>query len=670
MRKELVLLAGTTETKKTLRSQLKSIFGDVVTIHSYAVEEHLPKTLTDQLIIYSSYLIEEEVKEIVRTNCKVIVANRTINYEYIDQLLSIPEGVNVLYVNDFLETAQDSIRTLKALGMNHVNYFPYHPENEHVPSNIYAAITPGEMELIPAHIHRKMNIGVRLIDIYTIFKIVEHFQLPNSISMEFADRYTKKIIDLTKKLSNESQKASTLNRYLKRVVDGVNDGILAFGKDGKITVFNEELERLLGISSRFAIGKPLNRVLNDLALMRFLSRKDEESNEYFTIKQTPYMVHRFFMKAENTIVATFKNVDETIDMEKARRVALQKKGYVSKYTFASILGKSRLIEETKEIAFRLAKTEAPILIVGENGTGKELFAHAIHQASSRVNNPFVAINFSALPEDLLESELFGYEDGAFTGAKKGGKKGLFEQADGGTIFLDEIGDISVKLQARLLRVLQEMEVRKIGGEKNIPINVRVIAATNKNLPDMIENGQFREDLYHRLKVLYLKIPPLRDRIDDIPFFIQAFLEQFSVNEQQRILDEHLLYFFKKQPWKGNVRELKNVLQYMVAVANGEPLREEHLPTDFSFEEKEKDEVRILNPELEFVLKGIYELYQNNSGISRLKLVEWSRLHSHPLTEQQLRTKMSKLAELGFISIGRGRAGTDITQKTVFYFRNQ
>ncbi|TXC89513.1 AAA family ATPase [Metabacillus litoralis] len=668
MKRELVLLAGTTETKRTLTNQLQSIFGELVRIKSYATEESLPVSLSNQLVVYSSYLIKEEVKNVVQQSCKVIIANRTINYEFIDQLLSVAEGTDVLYVNDFLETAHDSIRTLKALGINHVTYTPYHP-GDPIPSHINVAITPGELALVPSHIDQKINLGVRLIDIHTIFKIVDYFELPDSISTELADRYTKEIIDLTKKLSNASQKASTLNRYLMRVVDGVNDGILAVNSVGHITVFNEILERLTGLSHEFAVGKTLNAAFKNVELIRFLTKKDIEAKEYFTIKHSPYMVHRFYIKSEKTVVATFKNIDETLDMEKARRSDLQKKGYVSKYTFDHILGKSKVMKETKKIAFQLAKTEAPILIYGENGTGKELFAHAIHQASSRINSPFVAINCSALSEDLLESELFGYEEGAFTGAKKGGKKGVFEQSDGGTIFLDEIGDISIKLQARLLRVLQEMEIRRIGGDKNIPINVRVLVATNKNLVKMIEVGEFREDLYHRIKVLYLKVPPLRERIEDIPLLISAFLEQLSSTDSVPTLETYLYPLFQKHQWKGNIRELKNVLQYMVAVSGGVPLTEEHLPTDFQIEKcigKKQDDQ--LTSAMQFVLSSILELHHEGTGISRKKIVEWTKENGEALSEQQVRTIMRKLAELGFIVIQRGRGGTELTTKALDYMK--
>ena len=210
-------------------------------------------------------------------------------------------------------------------------------------------------------------------------------------------------------------------------------------------------------------------------------------------------------------------------MENIVRTNLMKRGHTSKYDFSNIIGKSKKITETKEIARKLARSNSTLLLIGESGTGKELFAHAIHKASNKQHGPFVAVNFAALPENLLESELFGYEEGAFTGARKGGHAGLFEQAHKGTIFLDEIGDASMKIQARLLRVLQEKEVLRIGGTKIIPIDVRIIAATNKNLEDLVSAGKFREDLFYRLKVLPIRIPPLRERKEDIPLLIEKML---------------------------------------------------------------------------------------------------------------------------------------------------
>ncbi|WP_162785291.1 sigma 54-interacting transcriptional regulator [Bacillus sp. P14.5] len=296
------------------------------------------------------------------------------------------------------------------------------------------------------------------------------------------------------------------------------------------------------------------------------------------------MVFRFRMNDEAVTVATFKDFDETLEMEKARKQELQKKGYIAKYSFSSILGSSPIIQETKRIAAKLAKTGLPILIHGETGTGKELFSSAIHNASSRKHDPFLAINCGALPDDLLESELFGYEEGAFTGAVKGGKKGVFEQADGGTLFLDEIGDINLKLQARLLRVLEEMEVRRIGGNKNISVDVRIISATNKNLEELVEAGTFREDLYHRLKVLNLSLPSLRERQGDIKILTDTFILQ--ENGSNKKISSEVLSILENVKWKGNIRELKNTIMYMLAVSEESILTTRDLPKSGSFKRSE------------------------------------------------------------------------------------
>lgn len=661
MKKELILLAGTKETRRALAYQLDQILGKYVKIHSYSSEERLPKRISNQLVIYSSYLIHDEVKHVIEPSCHIIISHRTINYEYIDLLFEISHGTSVLYVNDFPETVNESIQTLKRLGIDHINYIPYFPGRE-IPKDIDIAVTPGELELVPETITKKINIGVRLIDINTVIKIADYFELPEELSVSITDKYTRKIINLSRKLSTLKQEAVTLNQYLKRVVDGVNDGILAFDVSGSITVFNEALEKMTGIDSEYAVGKHVNQVFKNIELLRFLL-KDSEYQQPFTVRQVNVMVHRFPIKSEETIVVTFKDMDETIEMEKAVKLELQKKGYVSKYTFKSILGVSQIIHETIHIAKKLAKTDLPILIQGESGTGKELFASAIHAESKRNNAPFLGINCNALPEELLESELFGYEEGAFTGARKGGKKGLFEQADGGTLFLDEIGDISMKLQARLLRVLQEWEVRKIGGNKNIPINVRIIAATNKDLKEMIEKGQFREDLYHRLKVLFLSLPALRHRREDIPLLIEAFIDQS--HKPKAKVDSNVINHLAQMNWNGNIRELKNTIQYMLAVSEGDYITLHDLPIDqhqLSSPVSTKKIGHQINTELMFLLKLINDLNETGQAASRKKLCELSTHSQTTLTEQQVRLRIKELEKAGFVVIHKGRFGTQITER--------
>lgn len=663
LKRELVLLAGTRETYKALVEQLESMLGQFVRIRGYASEEGLPPLIEDTLIVYSSYLIHDEVKDVIAPTCKVIVAHRTINYQYIDSLFEIPNGTSVLYVNDFPESAKDSIETLNRLGINHLQYIPYSPGNE-FPYDIKIAVTPGELNLTPSHIPVKINLGVRLIDIHTIMDIVNHFGLPEKVRVDITDKYTGRIIELSKKHSTLKQEAVKLNQYLKRVVDGVNDGILAFNSSGTISVFNEALEKMTGISSNYGLKKKLSQAFKNIELLQFLLKGKSEDQEAFTVRQTNVMVHRFPIKHEDTIVATFKNMDETIEMDKRIKQDLQRKGYISKYTFQSILGQSAILQNTIRIARKLAPSDLPILIQGESGTGKELFAGAIHTGSSRKNAPFLGINCNAISEELLESELFGYEEGSFTGARKGGKKGVFEQADGGTLFLDEIGDISMKLQARLLRVLEESEIRRIGGNKNIPINVRVIAATNRPLNEMINNGLFREDLYHRLKVLSLSLPSLRQRREDIPLLIQAFITQ-SHNPLATI-NQGTLEKMSKMEWKGNIRELKNTVQYMLVVSDGDVITSSDLPSDMrkGIDDHSIHEFigKVKSTEQIFLLKSIAELNEKGVPASRKKLSALTLETLNPLSEQQVRHRLKEMEQLGYIIIRQGRAGTHITER--------
>ncbi|MDQ0338348.1 PAS domain S-box-containing protein [Caldalkalibacillus uzonensis] len=244
--------------------------------------------------------------------------------------------------------------------------------------------------------------------------------------------------------------------------------------------------------------------------------------------------------------------------------------------FSQIKGKSRTIQEAIQMAMKVAKTEATVLITGESGVGKELFARAIHEASLRHDQPFVPINCGAIPPALFESELFGYEAGAFTGASKEGKKGKIELASGGTLFLDEVGELPMDMQVKLLRVLQEQEVYRIGATKPLPVNIRVLAATNRNLEQMAAEGTFREDLYYRLNVVSLSIPPLRDRLEDIPELVQMFINEFAAKYQKPIpsLDSQVMALFLQYHWPGNIRQLRNVVERLIILTDGQEIKEE------------------------------------------------------------------------------------------------
>jgi transcriptional regulator with PAS, ATPase and Fis domain len=273
------------------------------------------------------------------------------------------------------------------------------------------------------------------------------------------------------------------------------------------------------------------------------------------------------------IVATLQELRRLQDIEHKTRQEMASRGRVAKYTFLDIETRSPQMQRALEEAKRFACFDSTILIQGETGVGKEYFAHAIHQAGIRRKGPFVAVNCAAIPENILESELFGYSEGAFTGAKKGGKMGLFEQAHGGTIFLDEIGEMSELLQARLLRVLQEHEVYRLGDDRIIPVNIRVIAATNRDLQRMVRERRFREDLYYRLDVLTLDIPPLRERTEDIAYFVRNFIREFSSQYRTAVdrIEPQAMELLAGYDWPGNIRELHNVVGRLTALSLGKSI---------------------------------------------------------------------------------------------------
>ncbi|NPV28009.1 MAG: sigma 54-interacting transcriptional regulator [Firmicutes bacterium] len=359
---------------------------------------------------------------------------------------------------------------------------------------------------------------------------------------------------------------SELNERLKAILNLTQEGIISTDSAGKINLINPTAERLLGLD-RTVIGQHINEALPK-ELINILNSSVGVSRQIVSTPRGQIVVKSTPISVEEDVVgtvATFNDVTEVQMLEYKIRKELFAKGLVAQYSFDDIIGLSEPLLRVISEARHYSPSDATVLITGESGTGKELFAHSIHRASHRQEGPFVAINCAALPENLLESELFGYEEGAFTGARKGGKPGLFELAHNGTLFLDEIGEMPYQLQARLLRALQNKVVRRIGGERLIPVNVRIVAATNSDLLELVKQGLFRKDLYFRLDVLRLKIPPLRNRLSDIPYLLDHFIKKISAKYNKRVpglsktLTRHLMLY----NWPGNVRELENFVEKYV-----------------------------------------------------------------------------------------------------------
>ena len=357
----------------------------------------------------------------------------------------------------------------------------------------------------------------------------------------------------------------TQSKMYQAVLDFTHDAILAIDENGRIQVLNPPAERIMGCRAADSVGQPVEAVLPNTLLPDVLESGEKQLDQIMQIHQTLCNTNRIPILVDGQrrgVVATFQDVKQLQNSEQKIRLKLHEKGLVAKYAFNDILGDSPAIRSTIQIARSYAASRASVLILGETGTGKELFAQSIHNASDRRDGPFVAINCAAVSNSLLESELFGYEAGSFTGASRGGREGVFELAHGGTLFLDEIGEIPRETQVELLRVLQEKEIRRVGGSRVIPVDVRIIAATNKDLLQETVEGRFREDLYYRLDVLDLKLPPLRERGDDVKILGLHLFRQLPGGKDP-IMQSQFLYLLEQAgpyQWYGNIRELQNFVE--------------------------------------------------------------------------------------------------------------
>ncbi|MCL6638469.1 MAG: sigma 54-interacting transcriptional regulator [Firmicutes bacterium] len=380
----------------------------------------------------------------------------------------------------------------------------------------------------------------------------------------------RRALELVQGIRRDQQR----NERFRSVLELTNDGILILDENNRLSFMNPAAEKLLNMEAGTVLGRHVKELRENFPLgTLFASKKMAEAfkevgRKSFWVNSMPINIK----DKELGQVVIFQSADRIQVLEQNIRRQLFKKGLVAKHTFSDLIGSSALLLDTIARAKKFAAANATVLICGESGTGKELFAQSIHNASARRLGPFVAVNCAALPENLLESELFGYEEGAFTGAKKGGKSGLFEIAHGGTIFLDEIGEISLPVQARLLRVLQEREIMRIGSDRVIPVDVRIIAATNFELSIAVKEGKFRSDLYHRLEILNLETPPLRHRKEDIELLANHFVSQFSTLERKPVppLTRTAMQKLEKYDWPGNVRELQNIVQkYVLLIEEGQ-----------------------------------------------------------------------------------------------------
>jgi len=405
------------------------------------------------------------------------------------------------------------------------------------------------------------------------------FANPHTLGMVVAAAYA---IENQLRLHKATSKLYMAYKYSNTLMESMSDGIISIDNSGHITQINAIGGRILGVNPEDCIGRKAEEVFQGLLPMQEVVKTGHGYEDKEIILDRP-SGRRHFTSTTKPLLDDQGNIIGAVatlrEIKTVRELVSRMSGAQAQFTFQDIIGVSQPMQEAIGMAKVAADSISTVLLQGESGTGKELFAQAIHNASGRCKGPFVAINCAAMPRDLIESELFGYDEGAFTGAKKGGRPGKFEMANGGTLFLDEIGDMSLETQVKLLRVLQEKQVTRVGGHKVIPVDIRVIAATHRDLAGAVAKGDFRLDLFYRLNVICIKIPPLRERGDDLFLLARHLASKVAARLGKEIngISPGFLARVKAYSWPGNVRELENAIERAVNLAGDGGLQEKYLP---------------------------------------------------------------------------------------------
>lgn len=629
------------KTVDEIVSNVQYVFDDFFKITTCFMNEISENELIDGdvfLILYQSRL--HHVKNHVKNPENIIVLQRAPQKRFYDRIKEIPSGANVLIVNDSDESTLQTEMNLYEIGINDLNFIPF-LKSESISLNKFEyAITPGEMSCVPPLIKNVIDIGDRYIEPSIFIKIIQILRADNEKITANLIKYMDLIVESRDDVNSKYISEYLKNAMIKKVIQSLSEAVILTDSKYKPLYLNDTAEAFLSLYPQYEENS-IETLINDFTIIE--TSKNDVRIGILTVSGTTYQSEEFPIIANDTVIGfciIIKGKNNlSINENKCSNLT-------AKYNFSDIVYKSLSMKKCLEMAKKAALTDYTVLLSGESGTGKELIAQSIHNYSMRKQNLFLAINCAALPESLLESELFGYEKGAFTGAVKTGKIGIFEQADNGTIFLDEIGDMALPLQSRLLRVLQERQIMRIGSDRVININVRIIAATNKNLLEEIKNGNFRKDLFYRLNIIPIETPPLRERKEDIVPILEKYFDGYMPKLSKRELTAITEY-----NWPGNVRELKNSVSFYNIMGEFPP---SILLNSSAKNDKESN--------LEIII--LAKIHQQYDGIGRNTILNLCKNDGIAVSDLKLRKILKYLEQENLITVSRGRTGCRITEKGI------
>jgi transcriptional regulator with PAS, ATPase and Fis domain len=680
-------------------SQIREIFEDGFNIKKIRVEEAYGYgEISGDMVLLPSNSILNVVKNKISSSSEIAVMSRTISLEGFDKLKSQDVEKSIYLVDNTYERACEISTVVYKLGLKEIDMLPLGIDKVEKTAKAKSDVFVVLDNYSRINGVETVNIGEALLDINTIIDIAVGLDALYLLMDKDLNKIYREMVTSRAGLARILNRSNRYDSQINVLFDNSDEGIIEFDLERRAVHFNEKAIEILGKNDEAIADIHACDLIKNISFNSVYFSRTTILDEVVNVNDKDLIVSVYPLVNSGKFYGSMAIVREFQEVEKKQHKIRKKligKGHRAKYTFDDIVGDSLEIRKTKDIARRMAGSDSSVIIHGETGTGKELFAQAIHSESSRREYQFVAVNCGALPENILESELFGYEEGAFTGARKGGKAGLFELAHKGTIFLDEIGEMPKSLQVKLLRVLQEKEIMRLGSDSVISIDIRVIAASNKKLEDLVKSGEFREDLYYRLKILPLYLPSLRERRDDILELFDHFKDVYDGRFRMTREVEALLVRYK---WSGNIRELRNVAEYLASMGiktiektdlpfeYGEDIVEEGVLKDSKTLETEglKESRNSGDPAFDndaydyieeifgvkevakylFVLKALYEARKNRERIGRRSICSKALEEDFFISEKEIRNILVDLDKKAYIVIYKGRGGSILTEDGV------
>jgi transcriptional regulator with PAS, ATPase and Fis domain len=686
IKKRIAVVALDYVAAKFYENQIKELFGELVDTCAYNVLNGSIKKINNaDLFVVSTDAFESirDLQECIPMDVPKVEIAVAFTNKSLDTLMSIPSGSKALFVNLSEKMVREAITKLNQLGINHIDFKPYYPGAMPV-SGFELAVTPGESRYVPKDVKTIIDLGQRVLDSATMVEIALRLKFDYLLEREKFKEYFHSLAVNNYSFDKLFGRSLQMESQFEILMGIMDEGIIGVNENNMIFACNSKAVEITGVTKEQSMDHPAAIIFSFLPFEECRITGQKINNRLIRVNDVDINLTITPVIRGGEYLGSFATIQKFTEEEYKQhklRIQLLNKGHKAKYTFDDIIGESDVIKKACAITKKMAKTNSTILITGESGTGKELFAHAVHNESERHNYPFIAINCAAMPDNLLESELFGYDEGSFTGAKRGGKLGLFEYAHKGTIFLDEVEGMSPALQIKLLRVIQEREIMRIGGNKIISIDVRIIAAANENLEELVANGRFRNDLYFRLNTLPIQLPPLRERGEDIMLLFDYFKCKLGGHF---ILSTQVVTAFLSHSWNGNIRELHNYVEYLTYM-DKDIVDYDDLPPGFyknalstlkcNSDTSTKLDAKLLEQlagnqldDYFFVLDRLHVGFVHRVSVGRISISEEAENAGHYLTEQEVRGILNDLSNLGLIKMSRGRGGSKINERGIKVYK--